>query len=203
MAWNLRSFLAFVDHTCQLDPPERQGQLGGDAIENRPEINRERPVVSEQHPFSTRLRVRRARAGPDRRFWRGRRRSRRRRGEPPADRSGASGAVTLTAAPTSSGHVAATTSSPVRLGVGHHAADDPGRPDRHDGVDARVPHVRALGGRDEALREASQRLLTASVDRLGPRQAGQAEHHQHEDHRRDAGEDAGVLRDAHDVAPYE
>ena len=66
----------------------------------------------------------------------------------------------------------------------------PAAPMSYDRVDGGVPHVRALGGRDEALGEASQRLLAASVDRLGSRQAGQAEHDQHEHHHRGAGEDA-------------
>ena len=58
----------------------------------------------------------------------------------------------------------------------------PVAPDLHHGVDARVPHVRAIRRRHQVLRELSQRLLTTSVDRLCLRQIDQSDDHQHEDH---------------------
>ena len=167
----------------------------------RTEINGERPVVSEKHPLASAVALRKLELRPDRGLRRYRARSRRRRGRPLAGRPGSSSAATSTAAPTSSVQVAATIFSPRSGLIRHHAADDAGRADRDDRVDGRVPHIRALSGCDEALGEASQRLLAASVDRLGARQARQAEHDQHKHHRRSAGEDARVAGYAVDVAP--
>ncbi len=87
--------------------------------------------------------------------------------------------------------------------VRHDAAYDADGAYSYDRVDGRVPHIPAVSGRDEPLGEPSQRLLSASVDRLSARQARQSEHDQNEHNRGGAGEDPGVAGFAVHVSPHE
>jgi hypothetical protein len=54
----------------------------------------------------------------------------------------------------------------LRLGFGHHAANDSGCSDSYDCLDAGVPHVRAFSSRNEMLRKPPQGLCTKSIVRL-------------------------------------
>ena len=202
MDWNLRSFLVSWTHARQLDPPEGQGQLGCDGIENSPEIDGQRPVVSEEHPSPGRNRA--------------------------PDDSSCVHMVAFAVAPTvspparrtirrslrtsSCGHLdgRADELSPggchdlLRLAPRRSVTMQPMTPAAPIATTASTPafhtSVRSVAAtrHSEKLRRACSRRALTAWARARP---GQPEHDQHEHHHRGAGQNARVLRDTHHVTP--